>query len=311
MDEKTHSYFVDGEVADISVTELLHKHGLAPSYNGVDEGVLEEARARGKEVHRDIECYIEGEGFIPETRAGLNFAHWAELKIKEAHAEQKIAFEYKGIVIAGSIDLIGNFEGLGAVIADHKTTSRFQREYVSWQLSIYDYIARKLNGIVVNNRRIILGGAEKFLCFLFDQNGDMTVKECDKIPDDEIERLFECEANGEIYKRAGLVLSDEMALEIDSAEATLLFYEQAAKTAKARAEKVRAAVLAEMEKQGIFSYESEKVKIAYRAGYTKEAVDGKALKAEMPEVYKRYLKKSAVKPTVVITPKKGEKNAEE
>lgn len=311
MDEKTHSYFVDGELADISVTELLHKHGLAPDYDGIDEGVLEAARARGKEVHRDIEYYIEGEDFIPETREGLNFARWAEMKILTANAEQKIALDFGGLVIAGSIDLIGSFAEFGRVIGDHKTTSRFQKEYVSWQLSIYDYIARKLNGEVINERYFYWEGAKKFLCFLYDQNGEMTIKECDKIPDTEIERLFECEKRGEIYTRPELALPEELALEIETAEKTLLFYEQAAKTAKARAEKARAALLVEMERQGIFNYEGNCVKITYRSGYTKETVDSKALKADLPEIYAKYAKKSKVKATVIITPKKGENNEEE
>ena len=40
FDEKNHIYRVDGDIASISVTELLHKHGLAPDYSGVSKTVF-------------------------------------------------------------------------------------------------------------------------------------------------------------------------------------------------------------------------------------------------------------------------------
>lgn len=313
MDENTHTYFVDGQVADISVTELLHKHGLAPSYDGVDEEVLNAARERGKSVHADIEKYIMADGYIPETREGLAFAHWAEMKTEWALAEQKLAIEWKGKFIACTADLLAVLaleKGPSvSVIADHKTTSRFQREYVSWQVSIYDFIARHIGRQLINDKVFYWQGAEKYLCFLYDKDGKMEVKECDKIPDSEIERLLDCEANGEIYTRPALVLEDDMAVALEKAELAVIETERAAKTAKAQAEALRAALCAEMERQGIFSWSGTKIKATYRAGSERVSVDSTRLKKELPEVYEKYTKTSKVKATVVIT-EKGEKNEE-
>ena len=313
MDENTHTYFVDGQVADISVTELLHKHGLAPSYDGVDEEVLNAARERGKSVHADIEKYIMADGYIPETREGLAFAHWAEMKTEWALAEQKLAIEWKGKFIACTADLLAVLmleKGPSvSVIADHKTTSRFQREYVSWQVSIYDFIARHIGRQLINDKVFYWQGAEKYLCFLYDKDGKMEVKECDKIPDSEIERLLDCEANGEIYTRPALVLEDDMAVALEKAELLVIETERAAKTAKAQAEALRAALCAEMERQGIFSWNGTKIKATYRAGSDRVSVDSTRLKKELPEVYDKYTKTSKVKATVVIT-EKGEKKEE-
>ena len=313
MDEKTHTYFVDGQIADISVTELLHKHGLAPSYDGVDEEVLNAARERGKSVHADIEKYIMADGYVPETREGLAFAHWAEMKTEWALAEQKLALEWKGKFIACTADLLAVLaleKGPSvSVIADHKTTSRFQREYVSWQVSIYDFIARHIGRQLINDKVFYWQGAEKLLCFLYDKDGKMEVKECDKIPDSEIERLFDCEANGEIYTRPALVLENDMAAALEKAELLVIETERAAKTAKAQAEALRAALCAEMERQGIFSWSGEKIKATYREGSERVSVDSTRLKKELPDVYEKYTKTSKVKATVVIT-EKGEKNEE-
>lgn len=314
MDEKTHTYFVDGQIADISVTELLHKHGLAPNYDGVDEEVLNAARERGKSVHADIEKYIMADGYIPETREGLAFAHWAEMKTEWALAEQKLAIEWKGKFIACTADLLAVLaleKGPSvSVIADHKTTSRFQREYVSWQVSIYDFIARHIGRQMINDKVFYWQGAEKFLCFLYDKEGKMEVKECDKIPDSEIERLLECELKGERYTRRELVLPDEMGLELNAAEETLVFYEKAYKAAKERSDKARAALTAEMERQGVFNYESDRLKVSYRAASESVIVDSTRLKKEQPKLFAEYSKISKRKATVIISVKGEEQNGE-
>ena len=52
FEEKDHVYFVNGEIASISVTELLHKHGLAPNYGTTPKERLEASAQKGKEVHK-------------------------------------------------------------------------------------------------------------------------------------------------------------------------------------------------------------------------------------------------------------------
>ena len=42
FEEKDHIYSVNGDIASISVTELLKKHGLSPNYDGVNKQALRE-----------------------------------------------------------------------------------------------------------------------------------------------------------------------------------------------------------------------------------------------------------------------------
>lgn len=67
FDADTHTYLLGGTPL-ISVTQLLHKHGLVPDYGGVDGDVLERKAARGTLIHREIEAWIKtGEdGFTTE-----------------------------------------------------------------------------------------------------------------------------------------------------------------------------------------------------------------------------------------------------
>ena len=55
FEEKGHIYSINGEIASISVTELLTKHGLAPNYNGTSRAKLKESAEIGKAVHKDLE----------------------------------------------------------------------------------------------------------------------------------------------------------------------------------------------------------------------------------------------------------------
>lgn len=302
FDAATHTYFKDGDMASISVTELLHKHGLAPNYEWVSEAVLEKARKRGKDVHSDIDMAVKfwGKEYIPETNEGLAFAKWAKKnKACFLQSEYPMVLEYKGLLIGCTVDLFCVCER-GRALCDHKTTATFQREYVTWQLSIYDYILRKCG---------VWEGAEKLICFLYPNGKKFEEKECERVPDSEIEKLLDAELNGEIYKRPTLAVPDEMCLELNAAEETLIFYEKAYKVAKERSDKVREAIRAEMEKQGVFTYETDRVKVTYRNGYERTSIDSTRLKEELPKVYAEYAKKSRVKPAVEIKIKEENGNA--
>ena len=313
FDAKTHSYFVNGDIASISITELLKKHGLAPNLSFVSEEKLEESRANGKIVHADIENYINfrDKEYIPETPQGLEFAKWADENLKEARAEVMVTLDWGGMIVAGTIDLLGVLKSGERVIDDHKNTASANREYVAWQVSIGDYMARQMNGRIVNDRKFVWKGAKKFLCTHFDpKSGKLTVKELEKIPDTEIEKLFTAEFKGEKYMRPALAVPDEMCLELNAAEETLIFYEKAYKAAKERSDKVRAALTAEMERQGVFTYESDRLKVSYRAASESVIVDSTRLKREQPQVFAAYSKISKRKATVFIAVKGEEENGE-
>ena len=68
FDENLHKYTVDGKEV-ISVTQLLQKHRITPSYDSVDKELLRVASERGTLIHEEVEKWIEsGEcGFTEEA----------------------------------------------------------------------------------------------------------------------------------------------------------------------------------------------------------------------------------------------------
>lgn len=308
FDEKNHIYRVDGDIASISVTELLHKHGLAPDYSGVSKTVLKAAAARGKEIHKDLENVCNLKNYTPTTSQGAQFDEWIKQNVDCAAAEQVLAYDFDGMIIAGTADILGFLKNGELFVGDHKTTSTFDREYVSWQVSLLDYMARKNNGRLINDRPIFWRGASKFYCFWY--NGDtMTVKELTKIDDKEIEKLLMAELNGDLYVRPELVVADDLRAQVEIVERVLAKSEADYKQAKENAEKLRAELLAEMERQGIKSYETDAFKVTYVAPVDRLTVDSKKLKAEYPQAYANCQKLTKVKASVRVTIK-GEENEE-
>lgn len=304
LDEATHTYSVDGEIASISVTELLHKHGLAPDYSGVPSETLKEAAARGKAIHKDIADFVNTDDHESQTDECRSFSKWMDDNADCAVAEMPLAFEYSGMLVAGTADLIGIMKNGEVFIADHKNTKTFQREYVSWQVSILDYFMRKIAGagLKVNGHDIVRlrGGASKFFCFHYT-DGKCEPKALDKIPDEEIERLLACELVGKIYQRAVLSVAPETQAEIEQAELYLSRLKKFYDDAESKVKELRAQLCEEMRRQGIKSWETDKVKVTYVAPVERSTADTAKLKKNYPQAFTECQKITKVKDTVRVT----------
>lgn len=311
FEEKNHVYAINGEIATTSVTELLAKHGLAPNYTGASRAKLKESADKGKAVHKDLEEIVNDLSHVPTTEQGKQFREWATMNLKMGVAEQKVGFEFEGFSIAGTIDLIGvDFENR-LIIGDHKNTSKFHREYVSWQVSLYDYFLRRLGSEKINGRAFNgWSGASKFYCFHYDpKTAKMTIYELEKIDDKEIERLIECERKGEKYTRPQLYLDREIQDKFLLAEQVLAQKQAEYKQAEAEAQKIREEIQKVFEEQHILSWESpnKKVKVTYYHKTDTETVDKAKLKKDFPMVYSKVMKLSSRKAYIKIETKGEQK----
>lgn len=310
FEEKGHVYSVNGEIASISVTELLAKHGLAPDYSGVDKKKLRESSAKGKEVHKDLENVLNVAGYEPKTQQGKQFKEWVEQNLDCGVGEQMLGYEKDGMIIAGTADVMGiSKDRTFVIIGDHKNTSKFHREYVSWQVSLLDYFAKKLGKEKINGKVLDWKGAKEFYCFHYEpKSGSMTVYELEKIPDEEIERLLDCEYNNTLYERQTLVVDTELEKRYLQAEKMFLDIEAQAKAAQNTRDTLRAEMLSLMEKQHILSWESRdgQLKVTYVAPQDRITVDSKKLKTEYPQVYSECQKLSKIKAQIRVTIRGGE-----
>lgn len=310
FDEASHTYAIDGEIVPISVTELLRKHGLAPDYTGASTSVLERASAHGTAVHADIANAINGQEGT--TKEAENFIEWASWNADEMHAEQVVGYAKDGLMIAGTIDVFGELRRTNPkrmfFLGDHKTTSKVDLDYVTWQTSIYDYMLRQLDGQELNGTKVEWKGADKLYCFHYAKDGEMREYELHKIDDSEIESLFECERKGEIYKSSFLTSTEqELVEQAQDAIEALAIIEAKRQEAEECLKEVQAQLIEVFEKHGVKKFENDIIRMTYTAPHTTRKIDTKALKAEQPEIAEKYTKESEVKASVRIT-LKGERD---
>lgn len=90
-----------------------------------------------------------------------------------------------------------------------------------------------------------------------------------------------------------------------TAEKAIFRFKEQMKELKRQEEEFNAALLKEMEKRGILSFKDENMTIIRLAATQRETFDTKAFKAKFPDIYKKYIKTSDVKPSVRVTLKKG------
>lgn len=303
FEEKGHIYSVNGEIASISVTELLTKHGLSP-YSGVSKAKMKESADVGKAIHKDLEDILNVASYEPKTEQGKQFAEWVKENLDCGVGEQMLGFESNGLVIAGTADVMAIAKDKTLIVADHKNTSQFHREYVSWQVSILDYFARKLGREKINGKLLNWKGAKRFICFHYDpKTGKMTPHELNKVSDEEIERLLDCELHDEIYQRPMLVVDPELQQKYLQAEENFIAFEKQVKAVQKVRDDLRAEMLRLFEEQGIKSWESPdgKLLVTYIPQTEQVRVDSTKLKTKFPQVFTECQKLSKVKSQIRVT----------
>lgn len=289
--ETDHTYWL-GDKQLISVTRLLKKHGLATDYTGISEEVLEKAANKGTLVHKEIENYIKnGEvGFTSELSdfiditAELGFtAEDSEIILPAGEIPDDKVDDY---FYAGTADLIGKI-GDGYALADLKTTAKVDKRAYAWQLALYE----RLCGVKFDK------------LYIFHLGKNSKAVPIERITDAEVDRLLECERNGEFYSEPGLVIANELLARAQEAELELKRAEEVKKEAEATAKEYRQKLYEAMQRQNVSSWETadKSMLITCVAPSTKTSIDSTKLKKEMPEIAAKYSKTSTVSGYVKIT----------
>lgn len=146
--ENEHIYLINGVITP-SVSQLL-KALFPDTYKNVPKYILERAREHGTAVHEAIEIYEQGIEFNDELKVGLAVLDYEYIKNENniEVLEQEQMIHYKNIY-AGRYDMLATVNGKRSLI-DIKTTYNVDKEYLSWQLGLYNYALKEK--------------AEKFYC---------------------------------------------------------------------------------------------------------------------------------------------------
>lgn len=145
FDPTTHTYFNAFGEQLMSVTEAIKKYIQPNLYKGVPDAVIDHAAERGRIIHEAIDRFEKGNAFgnteyLDELAAYCNYSVEHPRVIEGT--EVMLSDER---IIAGTVDQIEKISVTERAIADLKTTSAVNTEYLQWQLSLYAYLYELTN----------------------------------------------------------------------------------------------------------------------------------------------------------------------
>ena len=294
FDENLHKYTVDGKEV-ISVTQLLQKHRITPSYDAVDKELLRVASERGTLIHEEVEKWIkEGDnGFTEEAEYICKYLHDEVYWGDDILSEQMVAND----IVAGRFDLLFHDSKKRLVLADIKTGNSKHLYGWTWQLSLYKYLYERMY-----NKKI------EYLAIYWTHDEDLTVIPCEYVGDDKIENLLNAEREGRLISDVDLGVSEEELEDLTELMEKITVKEKELKLLKDMVDSVKTVLYGTMEKEGVKTVDRGKLKITYVAPSSRTSVDSKKLEKEEPEIYKKYVKTTTVAGSIKITLMGDKKN---
>ncbi len=286
-----HGYHIvkDGKTRALKgVTGLLAAYLFPRKYEGVDEETLNAAAERGSRVHEN--CYavgVLGVAASPEAEAYQRLMR--EQGFKEIAHEYTVSDEER---IASNIDLV--LERGGKVfLADIKTTSHFDDEYVSWQLSVYKYLFALQNpGVEVSGLYGVWLPRERY--------GKPRLVEVRERSADEILWLLSCERMGTETPPPPAPETEQVA-EITALQSNVAQVFRQIRDLEDKKKQLTSALYAAMEAHGIKKWECDDFTLTRILPAARERFDAKAFKERHPALYAEFVTSSAAAGSVKIT----------
>lgn len=296
FDQEKHTYRL-GDIVLEGVTTLLRNQLFQNKYEGVPEFVMERAKDKGTLVHEQCEL-VDALGIEPVVLEAKNYK-----LLKEDHGLKPIANEYlisDEIAFASSVDVIfdGESENDDEVyLADIKTTAKLDMDWLSWQLSIYAYMFEKQNPHL----------KAKKLYGIWLRNEVKELKEVKRIDSETIQKLFDCEMKGEPFTSSEIPLPEnKQIVPVEVFERAQIIISLDGKIKQLTEEKKRISdeLYQYMEETGESKCEHELFIVSKVMPTTKKSLDTKGLEKCEPAIYKQFLKETAVKGSIRVTPRK-------
>ena len=281
--ELDHTYTLDGKSLS-GVTSILNRQLFADKYSGISDEVLNKAAEYGKGIHESIELY-DSLG-IGEDEDAVK----AYIKLCQKEGLTRLDNEYlisDNDYVASSIDVV--FDDY--TLADIKTTSHLDEEYVSWQLSIYAYLFELQNPDLQANRLLAIWIPKA-------RYGKPKVVEVSRKPVSEVIRLIEADKAGQQYVPS-VASSTEITIANDVVQEVIRI-ERELKELKDKQTELREGLLKQMQDHNIKSFKTDGLSLTRKLATTKTSLDSKMLQEKYPEIYNECLKTSEVKESLLI-----------
>ena len=289
----THQYFIDGKELN-GVTSTLIRRAYPDTYKKPDnyteeqwQEVLANAAAKGSNMHETIELYDElgVASDLPELQSYI--------RIKQENQLMVLATEYvvsDNEHYATAIDKVMMRPDGGIILVDFKRTYSLHIDNVTLQQSICKRWFEQLNP----DLRV----AAIYVMWLRDYESKFM--ELQPWGDELLDALIQCDLEDKDFAPV-MQTWGEFPTKFAEVEAEVARIEIAIKAAKERQEQLRKGLYDLMEANNVKSFTGSRVKLTRVLPSITEKFDSKAFKAENPELYKKYCKKSETAGSLRVT----------
>lgn len=277
--DDTHEYYtIDSDFEQTfysGVTSILAKVLFPDKYKDVDPEVLSRAAARGTRIHQ----LCQATDTIPTTPEEGDEIYHEEvdnyIKLKADNGISMIANEYlvshEDWQVASQIDCVDRNLNL----YDIKTTYSLDKEYVSWQLSLYAHMFEHQNPTLKAGK----------LYAVWLRGDKAALVEVPRKSSEQIAQLIGAWQDGDVLTQA----EDEDVAYLVNIEEQIADLKEQLKTL----EGVRALALepiqAKMVADGVKSIDNDRIKITIVADSVTSKFDSKRFKTDHADLYSQYV----------------------
>lgn len=280
--EESHRYFDKEGREYFGITGMIGRQLFPDKYSDVPDAILKRAAERGSNIHSLCELY-DTVGL--ESEESREYADLCEANgLRHEASEYIVNDDY----FATPIDKVYRVSENHFILADIKTTYKFDEEYVSWQLSIGSHLFELCNpGAVIDG-----------LFGIHLRDGAKLYKVERKAEKDVI-ALMEAERNGEQYGNP-VKTEEDMPQKYVDLFGKIKYIEEQCKYWADQSKQLKAGLLDEMKKADVLKWQCDDFSFTRRKDTTREDFDKKQFKKDHPELYAQYIKQSNVTGSVTI-----------
>ena len=280
---ENHTYTTkDGKVL-ISVTQLLKKHSLSPSFEDVPVDVLRRAAERGTAIHAEFEEIIKTKGncvvFSNEANWFLENLYDPEDKWFSEVLVYTTGYETD---YAGTIDII-RFTRDGRIIIYDIKTGKVHMDAVAWQTSLYRVAFAQRQVISFDLIELAVIDAKEDGCKVIPVH---------PVSYDEILRLIDFESQGIPYTPGDLILSPASLAKVDEFEKALMALEEEKKKIISAYDSFQTSLMDAMLNNGVKTFDTPNFKVTFVASSISTQFDSARFKAENADLYEQYKTKT-------------------
>lgn len=262
-----HTYMLGSKQLS-GITSVIKERLFPTLYAGVSEAVLAKAAERGTAIHSQCEL-LDNSGIESDSDELRDY-----MRLVADNALTHLATEYivtDGETYASGIDKVYQVSDTEVIIADIKTTSKLETDYVRVQTSVYKYLFERQNpGISV------VGCIAIWL-----KPGKSCVKALEPLPSEFVEKVLYSDEPVSLLDGTD---ADALLTTEEQDAAVLAAYDAADAARKALIERYRTA----MEQASIGKLEGTFIKASLSAPTTTRKFNEKHFAEDYPELYEQY-----------------------